>query len=187
MAGMRDTFRVINKMVEDGAIHSYAVAGAVAALNYIEPALTEDVDVLISVEEAQRSGLMTLEPIFAYLRELGYAELRKEGIVIEGWPVQLLPVTDALDAEGLAQAVETAIDGAAPIKIRILRAEHVVATAMKVGRPKDRGRVAQFLAERAVDLDALRGVLDRHDLRDAWTRFCREAGMANPFALDSRP
>jgi hypothetical protein len=186
MAGMRDTFRVINKMVEDGAIRSYAVADAVAALNYIEPALTEDVDVLISVDEAQRSGLMTLEPIFAYLRRLGYAEFRKEGIVIEGWPVQFLPVTDPLDAEGLAQAVETVIDGNAPIKVRMLRAEHVVANAIKVGRPKDRGRVAQFLAEGAVDLDALRAVLDRHGLRETWARFCREAGMADPFALDSR-
>ncbi len=42
MDRMKNTFRVINGMVTDGIIRKYAVAGAVAALNYIEVASTED-------------------------------------------------------------------------------------------------------------------------------------------------
>jgi hypothetical protein len=108
MTGMKSTFQVINRMVADGVIGTYAVGGAVAALNYIEPMLTYDLDVLISVDQLQNqpsSGLVTLEPVFAYLRNAGYREFKKEGIVIEGWPVQFLPVASDLDAESLAQAV----------------------------------------------------------------------------------
>lgn len=192
MTGMKDTFRVINKMVEDGVIGIYTVCGAVAALNYIEPTLTQDLDVLVSIDaptDRPRSGLVTLAPLFAYLRRAGYGEFNKEGIVIEGWPVQFLPVANDLDAEGLVEAVEIEIDaggGAPPIRVRSLRAEHVVATALRVGRPKDRVRISQFLAEDAVDLAALRDVLDRHDMRKAWSKFCAQTGIRDPFAVKSK-
>ncbi len=191
MTGMTATFRVINRMVKDGVVESYAIAGAVAALNYIEPTLTEDLDVLVAVGDATdgpRSGLVTLEPVFAYLRKAGYGNFRKGGVVVEGWPVQFLPVADDLDAEGLAKAVEVEIaagGGRPPIRVRTLRAEHVVATALRVGRPKDRIRIAQFLAEDEVDLAMLREVLDRHRLRRAWSRFCAEAGIRDPIGVES--
>lgn len=192
MAGMKSTFQVINRMVADGVIRKYAIGGAVAALNYIEPTLTDDLDILISIDELAnqpRSGLATLEPIFAYLRKLGYTEFRKDGIVIEGWPVQFFPVASDLDAESLAQAVEIEIEvgnGAPPIKVRTLRAEHVVATALMIDRPKDRVRISQFLVENAVDLAALRDVLDRHNLQDAWSRFCAQTGIPDPYDVKSK-
>jgi hypothetical protein len=71
---MKSTFRIINRMVADGVIGKYAVGGAVAALNYIEPTLTDDLDVSISVDhlaDQPRSGLVSLEPIFGYLRKAG--------------------------------------------------------------------------------------------------------------------
>ena len=193
MTGMKSTFQVINRMVADGVIRSYAIGGAVAALNYIEPTLTDDLDILISVDDLRnqpRSGLVTLEPVFAYLRKAGYTEFRNEGIVIEGWPVQFLPVANDLDAESLANAVEIEIDvggGTPPIKVRTLRAEHVVATALNVDRPKDRIRISQFLAEDAVDLTALRAVLDRHNLAEAWSRFCAQTGIKDPYAVKFKP
>ncbi len=110
---MKSTFQVINRMVADGVIGTYAVAGAVAAFNYLEPALTDDLDILISVAALSgqpASGFVSLEPVFAYFRKAGYTEFRKEGLVIEGWPVQFLPVANALDQEGLAQAVEIEIE-----------------------------------------------------------------------------
>src|SRR5882672_8267002 len=113
MTGMKSTFQVINRMAADGVIQTYAVGGAVAALNYIEPTLTDDLDVLISVDQLEnrpRSGLVILEPVFAYLRNAGYAEFKREGVVIEGWPVQFLPVASDLDAESLAQAVAVDIE-----------------------------------------------------------------------------
>ncbi len=123
MAEITRAFQVINQMVEAGVILNYAVAGAVATLNYIEPTVTEDLDVLISVDDltSKRSGIVTLAPLISHLASLGYAEFRKEGIVVEGWPVQFLPVANSLDAESLDQAVEAQLQaetGTAPIKVR---------------------------------------------------------------------
>jgi hypothetical protein len=169
-------------MVTDGIIQKYAVAGAVAALNYIEPTITQDLDILVSFDDLQSrpSGLVTLGPLVSYLRDRGYTEFENEGIVIESWPVQFLPVASDLDAEGLNQAVEVEIDlgsGSAPIRITTLTAEHIVATALKVGRPKDRERILRFIEGKAVDLEKLRDVLNRHKLLEAWSKFCVQVGL----------
>jgi hypothetical protein len=189
MAEMLNTFRVLNTLVDRGVIDGYAIGGAVAALNYIEPTLTDDLDVLISMEgfaSGAPSGLIDLGPIYEHLRKAGYAEFRKEGVVVEGWPVQFLPVADALDSEGLSEAVPIEIPGTGEpgiIRIWVLRPEHVVATALRLSRPKDRIRISQFLEEGAVDPVKLRGVLERHGLRAKWAEFCRTTGTEDPLGL----
>jgi hypothetical protein len=167
--GMKQTLGVLNRMEAEGIIGQYAISGAFAAYYYVEPTVTEDLDVLI-----------TLAPIFSYLREKGYDEHRKEGIVIEGWPVQFLPVASDLDAEALAQAKEIEIpisEAEGTVKTRILRPEHIVAISLGVRRPKDFLRIAQFLEEEAVDRELLSDVLARHALTDAWKAFCKRAGI----------
>ena len=57
------TLQVLNQMVADGIVEQYAIAGAVAALNYIEPSVTEDLDILISFEIQPASSLVTIGPI----------------------------------------------------------------------------------------------------------------------------
>ena len=52
---LRKTIAVIVKLEEQGTIHRYAIAGAVAALNYIQPTLTEDLDILISVADLKNA------------------------------------------------------------------------------------------------------------------------------------
>jgi hypothetical protein len=47
--GMKQTLDVINRMEADGVIGRYAIAGAVAAYNYVEPSVTEE-DILISID-----------------------------------------------------------------------------------------------------------------------------------------
>lgn len=184
MPDIKDTFKVLNRMAADGIVKRYAVAGAVAALNYLEPTLTHDVDILISVEEGQdqpKPALVSLEPIFSYLRKAGYSQFVGEGIVVEGWPIQFLPVANALDAEGLEQAMNIEIEteeGA--LLVPTLRPEYLVATALRVGRPKDHVRIVQFLEEDAVDLKALRIVLERHKLMQEWSAFCSRTGIPNP-------
>lgn len=59
---LRNTIEVVTRLAESGAIERYAIAGAVAALNYIQPTLTEDLDVLVSHFESRRSGLILLDP-----------------------------------------------------------------------------------------------------------------------------
>lgn len=176
---MDRTFEVLNRMVKDGVISRYAIAGAVGALNYLEPMTTRDVDVLVSVADlgSTRSGLLTLDPIFSYLRRAGYTEFEDEGVLIEGWPVQFLPVASDLDVEGLEQAIEAEI---ANIKVRVLRPEHLVATALKVGRPKDYLRILAFLSSEQLDRLALAKVLERHNLLSTWVDYCRKTGLTDP-------
>ena len=181
---LRRTIEVVAKLAEKGVIRSYAIAGAVAALNYIQPTLTEDLDVLISIDGFERrpSGLLLLGPIERALAEMGYTERTDLGHMIEGWPVQFLQVGSALDEEALDQAVELdlADPGEQPLKVRSLSAEHVVAIAVKLGRLNDLARVQAFLEQKAVDLDRLKDVLERHDLMAAWREFCLKAAIANP-------
>ena len=66
------------------------------------------------------------------------------------------------------------------VEARCLTAEHVVATALKVGRLKDLARIQAFLEQKAVDLGRLKMVLERHNLMDEWKRFCAKAAIADP-------
>jgi hypothetical protein len=183
---MKETLEIINAMEADGVIRRYAIAGAVAAYNYIEPAVTDDLDILISFDDSSdqaSTGLVTLAPIFSYLKAKGFDQHRKEGIVIAGWPVQFLPIANALDADALAAAQEVQIalnDNVGSVRTRILCPEHLVATSLRVGRPRDLIRITQFLEERAVDIAALCAVLDRHALKPAWQLFCRRTGTPDP-------
>ncbi len=165
-------------------IGNYAIAGAVAALNYIEPMLTEALDILISIDgfDKRTSGLLLLGPIEKALVEMGYKERSAIGYKIESWPVQFLPVASALDEEALGQAVEVNVaePGEPPLMARTLSAEHVVAVALKVGRTKDSMRIQAFLEQKAVDLSRLKSVLERHNLMEAWKAFCLRNAIQNP-------
>ncbi len=176
---LQKTIEVVTKLAEQGAIKQYAITGAVAALNYIQPTLTEDLDILVSVAdfEEHKSGLILLRPIESALAKMGYTERSDVGIRIEDWPVQFLPVASALDEEALINAVDVEFPGVdGPFKARVLRAEYLVATALKVGRLKDLARIEAFLDQKAVDLTALKAVLERFDLMAAWNAYCVKAG-----------
>ncbi len=181
---LRRTIEVVTQLAGKVAIGRYAIAGAVAALNYIEPMLTEDLDILISVEgfETHASGLLLLGPIDKALADMGYTERSDVGYDIEGWPVQFLPVASPLDEEALDEAVEVDVAGPGepPLKARCLSAEHVVAIALKVGRLKDLARIQAFLEQKAVDLEGLKKVLERHNLMPQWRDFCRKAAIEDP-------
>jgi hypothetical protein len=184
---MRETIAVLNRMESDGVIGRYCITGAVAALHYVEATATEDIDILVSFAEMEvqpGSGLLTLAPIVKYLSQQGYTEFHKEGLLIEGWPVQFLPVANALDAEALESAEYVVIDSpSGEVRVRVLRPEYIVANALRVGRPKDRNRVIQFLEEDVIEPRSLCALLDRHGLRPALSALCRSIGLVDPCML----
>ena len=49
---LQKAIEVVTQLADQGAIKQYAITGAVAALNYIQPTLTEDLGILISVAES---------------------------------------------------------------------------------------------------------------------------------------
>jgi hypothetical protein len=99
---VKATLEVINQMQADGVIGEYAIGGAVGATIYLEPAATLDVDIFVVLPQA--GSLMSLSPIYDYLRDKG-AEIHAEHIVIGEWPVQFLPPANDLVKEAVANAL----------------------------------------------------------------------------------
>ncbi len=167
---IREVIETINRLQADGVINRYAIGGAVGATFYLEPIATLDVDVFIEVHAAPGSLVVTIEPIFQYLRDRG-CTTEGEHIVISGWPVQLLPPTSPLTEEALTNAIEMDVDG---ISARVFTAEHLAAIALQTGRAKDKARLLQFIEARALDLEHFEKIIQGHRLVDKWRAFQRQ-------------
>src|ERR1044071_1761975 len=139
---MKETLKIINQMVKDGVIEGYAIGGAVAAIYYLEPVDTADLDIFVQVNAAG-SNLMILAPIYDYLTGRGY-EAKGEFIEIEGIPVQFLPVFSPLTEEAVEKAQTIKY---ARVTTRIMRPEHLVAIMLNTGRTKDYLRISMFLEQ----------------------------------------
>lgn len=133
---------------------------------YVEPMLTFDLDVFVLLQPT-KSGLLSLTPIYDALRSRGYAE-EGECVLIEGVPVQFLPVFNALLEEALAEAKEIPYE---EVSARVLRSEHLVAICLQTGRDKDRERVRILREQGKLDLPYLASVLARHHLEEQWNRW----------------
>lgn len=164
---MKRVFQLLNEMVRDVVITNYAIGGAIGAVFYVEPFATQDVDVFVLME-TEPSGLVTTIPGWTYLRDRGYTEIRGEAVVVDDWPVQFIPVSDALEEEAYLNAATLDFEGE---PVRVMLAEHLVAIMLKAGRLKDRARVQMFLSQDAVDQEVLFEIIKRHDLETKWSEF----------------
>ena len=68
---MKAVFQLLNAMVHEGEVQNYAIGGAIAAVFYVEPFSTQDIDVFVMMKTEQ-SGLVTTIPGWDYLKEQGY-------------------------------------------------------------------------------------------------------------------
>ncbi len=160
---MEETLKVLNRMVEDDCIAEYAIGGAVAAIYYLEPFDTLDLDIFIQVETSE-NVLTILAPIYRYLIERGY-QLQGEFIHIEGFPVQFLPVFNTLTDEAVEEAFTINYE---QVTTRIMRPEHLIAIMLDTGRPKDYLRIGMFIEQGIINTDSLNLVLRRHGLLEKW-------------------
>jgi hypothetical protein len=165
MTTLSKTLAVLNQMQREGVIGEYAIGGAIAAFFYLEPGATFDVDIFISLNAP--TGLISLTPLYEYLRAKGYRE-KNETVTIEGWDVQFIPAYNPLVREALASARTIDLDG---IATRILSPEHLMAIALQTGRGKDFARVLQFLEAGVADRARFNEILQRHDLKRKWRDF----------------
>ena len=164
---MKEALELINRMQADGVIGRYAIGGAVGATLYLEPAATLDIDIFVRLPGGRGSSLVSLAPIYDYLNAHG-GRTEGEHVVIGGWPVQFLPVSTALEEEGLQEAVEIDVEG---VPARVMRAEHLVAIALQTGRAKDHARILQFIEQDAVNRGELKRIVEAHGLTPKWEKF----------------
>jgi hypothetical protein len=160
------TLAVINELEQAGLIRRYAIGGAIAATRYIEPIQTYDVDIFVMLKTLP-SGLTSLSPLYTHLTQRGYTP-QGECIVVEGWPVQFLPVYNELTEEALAQAIEVKF-GETPT--RVLSAEYLAAIMLETGRPKDHARLIQFFESDILNRVVLEDIVRRHGLKEKWEAF----------------
>ena len=159
---------VINKMVEDHIIEDYAIGGAFAALFYVEPFETQDLDIVVFLPpEEMRKAIVTLTPLYDYLRGLGYCEER-EFVIIESIPTQFLVAGTLL--------LDDAVRNAVPMMFRstqtkVIRVEYLLALMADRCQAKDKAR-AEMVREQVanVDYDLVDRVIREHHLEEKWKK-----------------
>jgi hypothetical protein len=156
---------VIEAMIKDGIIDSYALGGATAANIYIEPFNTIDIDFFIHIV-GEIPTLDPLRPVIDYLKPKGYVSNGVE-FDIEGQLVQFIPFPDELTEEATNNADLLDLGG---FSIRALSAEYLVAIMLKIHRPKDLVRAKMFWDQKAVDVAALKVLIGRYNLEAQWQR-----------------
>ena len=164
---MKRTIEVLNELQSAGVFSHYAIGGAMGAIFYTEPFLTFDLDVFVVLPQTA-GGLVSLSPIYDALRARGYIEEENECVVIEGVPVQFLPVYNSLVEESLNRAQHTTYEN---VPTRVLRSEYLVAIALQTGRSKDRERVRILREQAKLDMNLLADILKRHKFEEKWKQW----------------
>jgi hypothetical protein len=164
---MEKVIQVLNRMQADGIIEKFAIGGGIAAIYYLQPYHTDDIDVFISPVILGRSGLVSLELVYGYLEKLGYLPV-KEGVLIEDWRVQFVPAFAAVQEEAIAQARRVEYGETHTF---IFSAEHLGAELLRSGRLKDHVRVIDLIESKKMNLKVFRDIIDRHGLTEKWKEF----------------
>ena len=169
---MEATLDVLNDLVVRGTIEKYAIGGAVAAIFWVEPFDTIDLDVFVFLP----ADSPPLDPLRSVIRDLegrGYS-FEGEFLMLEGVPVQFLPADDrkGLTKTALENAVAVPYQGANKLlSTWVLTPEYLIAIALDVGRSKDYERVARLIAEAPFDKTRLTALIEEFELEKPWATF----------------
>jgi len=163
---MEATLAILNELETSGLVGRYAIGGAMAAFFYAEAVVTEDLDAFVLLT-AQNTGLVTLTPLYEFLKQRGATEER-EHLWLAGTLLQLIPAYDPLTEESVREAVDHTVGSACT---HVMRVEHLIAIALKTGRAKDFARISLLLEEATVDAPLLDAILQRHQLLPRWNVF----------------
>ena len=165
---MKKTLEVINRLEKEGIIEGYALGGATALLFYTEPALTFDLDIFIFLPGVSKTmGLVDLSPLYRFFESEGYTT-DKEHIMIEGIPVQFIPVYNSLVEEAVRNASTHEYEG---VPIKVLTVEYLLAIMIDTNRPKDRERVRKLLDEVSFSKEMLESIVVRYSLQTRWKKY----------------
>src|SRR5262249_4545464 len=159
-------------MRSDGIVDNYAIGRGIAAIYYLEPYDTDDIDVFIPAVSVKvgEAGLISLQPVYDYLRGLGYVPL-KEGVLIEDWLVQFIPTFEDVQEEAISTSRRVTFG---ETDTNIFTAEYLAAELLRSGRRKDHARVIALIEGNRVNMEMLRDIIGRHNLTDKWKKFAHQ-------------
>ena len=164
---MEKTLKVLNELKTKGLIQTYAIGGGIATIFYTEPSFTYDLDVFLIVDVDPGKKIVSLASIYDYLKKKGYP-WKGEHIVIEGMPVQFVPAGSDLEHDAI---VNSRTVNYARTKTRVLKAEYLIAIALKVGRKKDLEKIGRLVDQTRVNKTALERILRKHDLLEKFKKW----------------
>ncbi len=155
---LAEVFRAANSLLAAKLIVDWALGGALAAIYYVEPFTTYDADIFfIPIDKGLPAGIPAL---YAHLQSQGW-QVEREHLMVSGFPVQFL-AAGGLTEEAVREAERIEFEG---VPAKVFRAEHIVAIAASVGRPKDKARIEQLLQQASLDKTKLENILQRHKLK----------------------
>lgn len=167
---MKATLEAINQMQANGVICHYAIGGAVGAVQYSEPATTLEMEVLVILPFDPGSPSVSLTTLHSYLMAHGY-KTDGECFEIGGWPVRFLVAKNDLERDAVAGSLPMSVDGELGF---VMMAEHLIAIALTMDRPKDLSWMLRLAERDAIDELTLKAILKSHDLIVKWTQFERD-------------
>jgi hypothetical protein len=164
MQKVEKTLKIIKELKEKKVLKEFSIGGGIAALYYIEPLLTYDLDILfIPIEDS----IDILAPIYQYLNKKGF-KTKGEHVLIEGVPVQFIPVYNDLVKEAVQYSDEVKYGR---IKTKVLGLEYLIAVMLQTYRRKDRERLIKVFEEAKIDLKLLKTILKKYGLYDKYVNF----------------
>ena len=155
---LAEVLQAANGLVAAKLIEDWALGGALAAIYYVEPFTTYDADIFFI--PADRGLTAGIPAIYAHLQAQGW-QAEREHLLVRGFPVQFLAAR-GLTEEAVHEAERIDYEG---VPAKVFRAEHLVAIAASVGRPKDKARIEQLLQQADLDKTRLENILQRHRLK----------------------
>lgn len=161
---MENTLKLIKELKEKKILKDFSIGGGIAALYYIEPFLTYDLDIFFI---PMKESIDVLAPIYGYLNKKGF-RAKKEHVLIEGVPVQFIPVYNDLVKEAVLNSLEAKYGR---IGTKVLGLEYLIAVMLQTYRPKDRERLVKVFEEAKIDLKLLKKILKKYGLYDKYIQF----------------
>lgn len=166
---MKNAIKVFNELKDKGLIKDYAIGGAIAALKWVEPFFTQDLDVFIILEkEESKKELIVLTPIYEYLKSKGYI-WEKHWVIIEGVPIDIFPA-DELEREAVELAMETEYES---IKTKVITPEYLIALFLRAGREKDIIKIQMLLEQSQINERKLERILIDFGLKQKFEQLRR--------------
>ncbi len=169
---MEEVLQMLNEMEAEGLIRRYAIGGGMAVMFYAEPVLTQGIDIFVLLPLTDEPNIV-LTPLYDFFRQRGY-QFRGLHLEVEGWLVQFLPATSDLEIEAVQESIEVPYGSTLA---KVMRAEHLIAIKLQVGRARDLLHVGMLLHQAKIDHAYLQSILERFGLKEKWQAFVSEASQ----------
>ncbi len=159
MNTLASTFQCLNDLSAGSVIREYAVAGATAAMFYMEAVRTYNLDVFVMLPP-QTGSILSMEPLYSELKRSGYS-FDAEHVIINGVPVQFIPSYCTLSDEAMKHTMLLDYDG---VSVPVLKPEYLVALWIDAGGAKRIQRARDLASSESVHGVMLDEILDRFGL-----------------------